>query len=68
MKDIKNYLLERYGKDLYEPNIYMYIEELQEKISSLTDEINEMRIIFKNLQSSIEAVDNRIDIILGEKK
>lgn len=81
MKNVYDYLITRYGKDNYQPNLYMLIEELQKKIevleekysSSLEDikrleeENIETSNVLYELQNSIQAVDHRIDILYGDK-
>jgi uncharacterized protein YfkK (UPF0435 family) len=77
-----DYLISRYGKENYQPNLYMMIEELQEKVKVLENkyqgalldikQLEEENIETSNciyeLQNSIEAVDNRIDILYGERQ
>lgn len=79
MKHIYDYLLARYGRQDAQPNLYMMINELQEKVKVLEDKyqislidikrleeenIENSNLIYE-LQNSIEAVDNRIDILYG---
>jgi hypothetical protein len=80
MKNIYDYLISRYGQKDVQPNLYMMIGELQEKIKILEDKYNNSLLDIKRLeeenietsnllyelQNSIEAVDNRIDILFGE--
>jgi uncharacterized protein YfkK (UPF0435 family) len=82
MKNVYDYLISRYGKENYQPNLYMMIEELQEKVKVLENkyqgalldikQLEEENIETSNciyeLQNSIEAVDNRIDILYGERQ
>lgn len=82
MKNVYDYLISRYGKENTEPNLYMMIQELDEKIKVLEEKyqgslrdikrLEEENIETTNclyeLQNSIEAVDNRIDILYGERK
>jgi peptidoglycan hydrolase CwlO-like protein len=82
MKNVYDYLTSRYGQQNVEPNLYMMIGELQEKVRVLEDKyqcalrdikrLEEENIETTNciyeLQNSIEAVDNRIDILFGEKQ
>jgi len=82
MKNVYDYLISRYGKENYQPNLYMMIEELQEKVKVLENKyqgalldikrLEEENIETSNciyeLQNSIEAVDNRIDILYGERQ
>jgi uncharacterized protein YfkK (UPF0435 family) len=82
MKKMYDYLISRYGKENYQPNLYMMIEELQEKVKVLENKyqgalldikrLEEENIETSNciyeLQNSIEAVDNRIDILYGERQ
>lgn len=80
MKGIYDYLIYRYGKENYQPNLYMMIEELQQKVQELEQKYRDALIDIKRLeeenietsnclyelQNSIEAVDHRIDILYGE--
>jgi uncharacterized protein YfkK (UPF0435 family) len=82
MKKMYDYLISRYGKENCQPNLYMMIEELQEKVKVLKNKyqgalldikrLEEENIETSNciyeLQNSIEAVDNRIDILYGERQ
>jgi len=82
MKNVYDYLIARYGQQDVSPNLYMLIDELQEKVKVLEDKyqgalldikkLEEENIETSNLlyelQNSIEAVDNRIDILFGEKQ
>jgi septal ring factor EnvC (AmiA/AmiB activator) len=82
MKHIYDYLTARYGQQEVSPNLYMLINELQEKVKVLEDKyqgalqdikkLEEENIETSNLlyelQNSIEAVDNRIDILYGEQQ
>jgi len=66
MKKMYDYLISRYGEENYQPNLYMLIEELTEKVKVLEDNYRELSNSHCQLQNSIEAVDNRIDILFGE--
>jgi hypothetical protein len=82
MKHIYDYLTARYGRQEVPANLYTMIQELQEKVKVLEDKyqgalldikkLEEENIETSNLlyelQNSIEAVDNRIDILFGEQK
>jgi FtsZ-binding cell division protein ZapB len=82
MKNVYDYLTSRYGQQNVEPNLYMMIGELQEKVKVLEDKyqgalrdikrLEEENIETTNciyeIQNSIEAVDNRIDILYGEQQ
>lgn len=82
MKHIYDYLLSRYGQQNTQPNLYMMIIELQEKVKILEEKyqgalcdikkmeeenIENSNLIYE-LMNSIEAVDNRIDILFEEKQ
>jgi hypothetical protein len=81
MSNLYDYLISKYGKENYQPNLYMVIEELQEKVKVLEEKyegalidikrLEESNIetsnLFYEIQNSIEAVDNRIDILYGDK-
>jgi uncharacterized protein YfkK (UPF0435 family) len=81
MKHLYDYMLARYGKQDAEPNLYMMIEELRQKVQVLEEKyegalldirrLEEENIETTNciyeLQNDIESVDNRIDILFGEQ-
>ncbi len=81
MKKMYDYLISRYGKENYQPNLYMMIEELQEKVKVLENKYQGALLDIKRLEeenietsnllyeimNSVDAVDNRIDILFGEK-
>lgn len=67
MKNVYDYLISRYGRENTQPNLYMMIQELQEKVKKLEEENIETTNCLYEIQNSIEAVDNRIDILYGEK-
>jgi hypothetical protein len=81
MSNLYDYLISKYGKENYQPNLYMVIEELQEKVKVLEEKYKDALIdikrleednietsnLFYEIQNSIEAVDNRIDILYGDK-
>ena len=82
MKNVYDYLIARYGHQDVQPNLYMMIEELQEKVKVLENKYHGALLDIKRLeeenietsnciyelQNSIEAVDNRIDILYGERQ
>jgi len=77
MKNIYDYLIDKYGQQNAEPTLYMLIDELQQKVKILSEKyqgsledikrLEEENIETSNclyeLQNSIEAVDARIDIL-----
>jgi uncharacterized protein YfkK (UPF0435 family) len=81
MSNLYDYLISKYGKENYQPNLYMMIEELQEKVKVLEEKYEGALIDIKRLEesnietsnvlyelmNSIDAVDNRIDILYGDK-
>jgi hypothetical protein len=81
MSNLYDYLISKYGKENYQPNLYMVIEELQEKVKVLEEKYRDALIDIKRLEednietsnvlyelmNSIDAVDNRIDILYGDK-
>jgi hypothetical protein len=81
MSNLYDYLISKYGKENYQPNLYMIIEELQEKVKVLEEKYEGALIDIKRLEednietsnvlyelmNSIDAVDNRIDILYGDK-
>ena len=81
MKNVYDYLIARYGNKNAEPNLYMMISELQEKVKVLEDKYQGALADIKRLEEEniettntiyeiinmVEAVDNRIDILYGEK-
>jgi uncharacterized protein YfkK (UPF0435 family) len=81
MKNVYDYLISRYGQPDAQPNLYMMIEELREKIKVLDEKYQGALLDIKRLeeenvetsnclyelQNSIEAVDHRIDILFAEK-
>lgn len=82
MKNMYDYLISRYGKENYQPNLYMIIEELEKRVTVLEEKYRDVLIDIKRLeeenieltncnyelQNSIEAVDHRIDILFGENQ
>jgi hypothetical protein len=82
MKNVYDYLVARYGQRNAEPNLYMMISELEEKVKVLEEKycdalrdikrLEEENIETTNciyeIQNSIDAVDNRIDILYGEQQ
>lgn len=81
MKHLYDYMLARYGKQDIEPNLYMMIQELQQKVQVLEEKYQGALLDIKRLEeeniettnclyelgNSLEAVDNRIDILFGEQ-
>lgn len=77
MKHIYDYLLARYEKQYTTPNLYMMIQELQEKYEVLEEKYDGVLQDIKRLEEeniettntlyeimhSIDAVDARIDIV-----
>ena len=77
MKNVYDYLIERYGQKDYQPNLYMMLEELQEKVKVLEEKYEGALQDIKRLEeenvettnclyenaNSISAVDARIDIL-----
>ena len=82
MKNVYDYLISRYGQQEVQPNLYMMIGELQEKVKVLENKYQGALLDIKRLEeeniettnciyeimNSIDAVDNRIDILYGEKQ
>jgi hypothetical protein len=82
MKNVYDYLISRYGQQEVQPNLYMMIGELQEKVKVLENKYQGALLDIKRLEeeniettnclyelgNSIDAVDNRIDILFGEKQ
>jgi hypothetical protein len=82
MKNVYDYLISRYGKENYEPNLYIMIQELQKRVEILETKYKDALVDIKRLeeenielinynyelQNSIEAVDHRIDILFGENQ
>jgi len=81
MKNVYDYLISRYGHKDYQPNIYMLIEELSNKVKVLEDKydavlqdiklleeenIENTNLIYELLEN-VRALDNRIDIV-GENQ
>jgi peptidoglycan hydrolase CwlO-like protein len=81
MSNLYDYLISKYGKENYQPNLYMVIEELQNKVKVLEEKYDsalqdikrleeeniETSNVLYELMNSIDAVDNRIDILYGDK-
>jgi DNA repair ATPase RecN len=77
VKNVYDYLIERYGQKDYQPNLYMMLEELQEKVKVLEEKYEGALQDIKRLEeenvettnclyenaNSISAVDARIDIL-----
>jgi hypothetical protein len=47
MNNVYDYLIARYGKENYQPNLYMMIEELQNKVKVLEEN---MIVLFRTLR------------------
>ena len=77
MKNVYDYLISRYGKENYSPNLYMMIEELTSKVKVLEEKYNgslqdikrleeeniETSNVLYELMENIRALDARIDIL-----
>lgn len=77
MTNVYDYLISRYGKENYSPNLYMLIEELESKVKVLEEKYSDSLQDIKRLEEesietsnticqlmeNIRAVDSRIDII-----
>jgi septal ring factor EnvC (AmiA/AmiB activator) len=82
MKNVYDYLVARYGQRNAEPNLYMMINNLQERMNVLEDKYQDALRDIKRLEeeniettnslyevmNSIDAVDHRIDILYGEQQ
>ena len=81
MKNVYDYLISRYGHKDYQPNLYMLIEELSNKVRVLEDKydavlqdiklleeenIESTNLIYELIEN-VRALDNRIDIV-GENQ
>lgn len=81
MKNVYDYLISRYGHKDYQPNLYMLIEELSNKVKVLEDKydavlqdiklleeenIESTNLIYELIEN-VRALDNRIDIV-GENQ
>ena len=77
MKNVYDYLIARYGHTNYQPNLYMMIEELTNKVKVLEDKyagaledikrleeenIETSNVLYEIINST-EAIDARIDIV-----
>ena len=77
MKNVYDYLIARYGHKDYQPNLYMMIEELSNKVRVLEDKydavlqdiklleeenIESTNLIYELIEN-VRALDNRIDIV-----
>ena len=60
MKSIYNYLINRYGNKDYQPNLYMMIDELSQRIEILEDKYDSALQDIRRLENSL---DDRIDIL-----
>jgi septal ring factor EnvC (AmiA/AmiB activator) len=77
VKNVYDYLISRYGHKDYQPNLYMMIEDLSDKIKVLEDKYSGALQDIKRLEeeniettntlykimNSVDAVDARIDIL-----
>jgi chromosome segregation ATPase len=77
VKNVYDYLISRYGHKDYQPNLYMMIDELCERVKTLEDKyegalqdikrLEEENIETSNclyeIMNSVDAVDARIDIL-----
>jgi hypothetical protein len=77
VKNVYDYLIARYGQKDYQPNLYMMLQELQEKVKVLEQKYEGALLDIKRLEeenvettnclyenaNSISAVDARIDIL-----
>ena len=77
MKNMYDYLISRYGHKDYQPNLYMMIEELYEKVKVLEEKYDGALLDIRRLEeeniettnslyeimNSVDAVDARIDIL-----
>jgi len=77
VKNVYDYLIARYGHKDYQPNLYMMIDELCERVKTLEDkysgalqDINrleeeniETTNVLYELMENIRAIDARIDIV-----
>ena len=74
MKNVYDYLIARYGQKDYQPNLYMMLEELQEKVKVLEQKYEGALLDIKRLEEeNIEttnclyhlenSLDARIDIL-----
>lgn len=74
MKNVYDYLIERYGQKDYQPNLYMMLQELQEKVKVLEEKYEGALLDIKRLEEeNVEttnqlyrlenSLDARIDIL-----
>jgi hypothetical protein len=77
MKNVYDYLISRYGHKDYQPNLYMMIDKLCERVKTLEDKYSGALQDIKRLEeeniettnvlyeiiNSTEAIDRRIDIV-----
>jgi hypothetical protein len=74
VKNVYDYLIERYGQKDYQPNLYMMLEELQEKVKVLEQKYEGALLDIKRLEEeNVEttnclyhlenSLDARIDIL-----
>jgi len=77
MKNVYDYLIARYGHKDYQPNLYMMIDELCERVKTLEDKYDgalqdikrleeeniETTNVLYELMENIRAIDARIDIV-----
>jgi hypothetical protein len=77
VKNVYDYLIARYGHKDYQPNLYMMIDELYERVKTLEDKYSgalqdikrleeeniETTNVLYEIMNSVDAVDARIDIL-----
>jgi hypothetical protein len=77
MKNLYDHLVARYGHKDYQPNLYMMIDELYERVKTLEDKYEgalqdikrleeeniETTNVLYEIMNSVDAVDARIDIV-----
>jgi hypothetical protein len=77
MKNLYDHLIARYGHKDYQPNLYMMIDELYERVKTLEDKYSgalqdikrleeeniETTNVLYEIMNSVDAVDARIDIL-----
>jgi len=77
VKNVYDYLIARYGHKDYQPNLYMMIDELCERVKTLEDKYSgalqdikrleeeniETTNVLYELMENVRALDNRIDIV-----
>jgi archaellum component FlaC len=77
VKNVYDYLIARYGHKDYQPNLYMMIDELYERVKTLEDKYSgalqdikrleeeniETTNVLYELMENMRAIDARIDIV-----